>query len=111
MPRPKLDPSVIEDIERMIRTGSDPHIIADECGVGRETVRRVRRRMGVPPMRRDYSEKSKEAVELVRQGYSYGKAAMELGIWPTTVQRACRALGVKSAHPNTHHVRASKRPR
>jgi len=47
------------------------------------------------PARVKYEEKEK-AISLVKRGYSYTKAAKEVGVSSSTVHRWCTSAGVKS---------------
>jgi len=48
------------------------------------------------PARVKYEEK-KKAISLVKRGYSYTKAAEEVGVNSSTVHRWCTSAGVKSS--------------
>lgn len=100
MPR-KLTQQQLTEMDRMIRNGSQFIAIAYECDVHRKTVYNYARRMGIkapPPVP---SAAVLEGVELVRNGWSFGKAAKKVGVHSRSIVVACRKRNVSSAHPNS----------
>lgn len=98
---PRVPPTRVAQVERMLRTGSYFTYTAEECGVTNRTVRRIAKRLGIRPPTRQ-SDATLRGVELVRRGYSYTRAAFEVGVYPNTVIHACRKAGVVSryVHPS-----------
>lgn len=94
---PRLSPQRVAQVEQMLRTGSYFTYTAEECGVTNRTVRRIAKRLGVRPPSRQ-SAATQRGVELVRQGYSYTRAAFEVGVYPNTIIFACRAAGIVSRY-------------